>query len=860
MMEWDVISSADVVSDLQLLDIFLYLQTEARENEIRTQTVDHLFIAGRSKVKHEEIRHFKKSFRYKNALKKALAEDETLQTLRALKEQSETALAAITSAEESGLDEEKAQAAASVKALVTSLEGAEAICRAYETDLPLLRKAKAHSSGRLELVRAYKKSLAGREKKHRREEREELLQYLEALDVNHYFADHVEAILSSAIATVRTYLESQTLYRLKYTESGDQVYTDRIPLQERYLTPFLEWAIADDGFINEDLVLMAFATGRTVKGSAELFLLHFIAEHDEHLADRHIPLPGLLLEKIEASSYPAKLLDDVRRTFTEVKLGEALSRNPYYSFFNRNFIQAARRVAREKRQRLSLQKRMLSEIPDNYIDFYPEARQMQRHFILHVGPTNSGKTYDAIEALSGATYGIYLAPLRLLAYEQFENLNRRGVPCSLVTSEERILVDGAEHQSSTVELANFKRFYDVAVIDEAQMITDEERGGHWTAAILGLLAYEIHVCMAPHAEEIVKKLITDCNDTYEVVYHHRQTPLIMEDKPFVFPDSVRPGDALIVFSKRNVHAVASELSLEGWKSSIIYGALPYDVRHREAERFSSGETQIVVATDAIGMGLNLPVQRIVFLETDKFNGRTVRPLQSSEIQQIAGRAGRFGMFPQGLVSTFKDDMAFIGHGLTSTVPPITDAMLSFPEALLTIDAKVSRILSEWNDMAASAGFLKATVKTQISLAEHLESYTTDKELIYSLITIPFDERDNELYDLWSELSLALIRRKDLYLEKRLAETTNGLQNMTVSELEHAYSLTDLLFGFATRSQGGPELDLAFMEAKRRISEAIMALLSEAKLQKKTCRVCGRPISWSYPYTICHSCFRKRTRM
>ena len=161
------------------------------------------------------------------------------------------------------------------------------------------------------------------------------------------------------------------------------------------------------------------------------------------------------------------------------------------------------------------------------------------------------------------------------------------------------------------------------------------------------------------------------------------------------------------------------------------------------------------------MGLNLPVQRIVFLETDKFNGRTVRPLQSSEIQQIAGRAGRFGMFPQGLVSTFKDDMAFIGHGLTSTVPPITDAMLSFPEALLTIDAKVSRILSEWNDMAASAGFLKATVKTQISLAEHLESYTTDKELIYSLITIPFDERDNELYDLWSELSLALIRRKDL---------------------------------------------------------------------------------------------------
>ncbi|MCF0135546.1 MAG: hypothetical protein HUJ69_03890 [Lachnospiraceae bacterium] len=680
------------------------------------------------------------------------------------------------------------------------------------------------------------------------------------IDLTKFLTEHVDEIVPAAIKEMEKYLTTGHLYRLKYTEFPDYTAVDPIPLTEKDLTPFMEWALTEEGLISEDLVLMAFAGKKQSKkkGSVANFLFHYLIHTDPIFAqDPHL-VPRTLLKVLEQHPYCQVLTEDVRRSFTEVKLAQCLDQNHHYDYFSRNLIQAARHVARDKKQRASLKKRMLSEIPDNYIDFYPEARAMERHFVLHVGPTNSGKTYDAIEALAQTSYGIYLAPLRLLAYEQFENLNRRGIPCSLITGEERVLIDNAEHQSSTIELANFHRFYDVAVIDEAQMITDEERGGHWTAAILGLQAYEIHVCMAPHAEEIVTRLIEDCGDTYETVRHHRQTPLRMETKHFNFPEGVRKGDALIVFSRRNVHAVASELTNAGYRCSIIYGALPYDVRHAEAERFSNGDTDIVVATDAIGMGLNLPVRRIIFLETEKFNGHGTRPLQPSEIQQIAGRAGRFGMFDEGLVNTFPEDAYFIHHGLTAEIEPVQDAMLSFPESLLTIDAKVSKILSEWNDMTAKAGFLKSTVKTMISLATHLEGYTSDKELIYSLITIPFDERDDELFDLWSELSFNLIKHRDLQLEKRLDDALYGLDNMTVGELESAYRITDLLFGFSTRAK--LDMDLSFIESKRRISECIMKLLSEAKLQHRTCRSCGKPIPWSSPFSVCTPCYRRRNQI
>ena len=111
---------------------------------------------------------------------------------------------------------------------------------------------------------------------------------------------------------------------------------------------------------------------------------------------------------------------------------------------------------------------------------FPRALEMKRHFILHVGPTNCGKTYQALQRLRTAYKGIYLGPLRLLALEVYEKMRESGVPCTMLTGEERIYEENSRVISSTVEMLDIDQVYDVAVIDEAQMIADSDRGHSWT--------------------------------------------------------------------------------------------------------------------------------------------------------------------------------------------------------------------------------------------------------------------------------------------------------------------------------------------------------------------------------------------
>ena len=126
-------------------------------------------------------------------------------------------------------------------------------------------------------------------------------------------------------------------------------------------------------------------------------------------------------------------------------------------------------------------------LPENPMDEYPGARKLKRRFILHLGDTNTGKTYNALQRLKSCDDGIYLAPLRILALENYERLNRENVPCSLLTGEEEVIIEGARHSSCTVEKADLTKTYAVAVIDEVQLLADSQRGDAWTRAILGNL-------------------------------------------------------------------------------------------------------------------------------------------------------------------------------------------------------------------------------------------------------------------------------------------------------------------------------------------------------------------------------------
>lgn len=276
------------------------------------------------------------------------------------------------------------------------------------------------------------------------------------------------------------------------------------------------------------------------------------------------------------------------------------------------------------------------------------AYRRNRKLIAILGPTNSGKTFDAFSRLSAAQSGIYLAPLRLLALEAYQRLNEEfKVSTSLVTGEEKRITDEAKVLASTIEMLDTNAAYEVAVIDEIQMLADPDRGWAWTQAIVGANADEIWVLGALSAEKAIKALAARLNIPFEIRKKERKNPLkvgeALAGSPEVSLTRTQPGDALIVFSRKDALSLRDDLLSLGKSVSCIYGALSPEVREKEAGRFASGESEILVATDAIGMGLNLPIQRVVMTSVQKYDGASRSPISVSLLQQIAGRAGRYGI-------------------------------------------------------------------------------------------------------------------------------------------------------------------------------------------------------------------------
>ena len=541
-------------------------------------------------------------------------------------------------------------------------------------------------------------------------------------------------------------------------------------------------------------------------------------------------------------------LQNIQRLFEKNSIRRHLAANPHLQ-------QMQMEMDKEQEAAESLHRAIVEAVPEHFRDLYPRARAMKRHFILHLGPTNSGKTYESIQRLHGALKGIYLGPLRLLAVEQFEQLNLDDVPCSLVTGEEQILVPSSRVQSSTVEMADFERTYDVAVIDECQMICDFNRGGAWTSAILGLCAMEIHLCASPDAEQLLTALVQDCGDGLSIVRHDRKAPLQMDPGGFHFPESVSPGDALIVFSKAKVHTVAAELKSIGWKVSLIYGALPPDVRRDQAESFRRGDTQVVVSTDAIAMGMNLPIRRVIFLESQKYDGDMIRPLTNSEIKQIAGRAGRYGQYDVGYVNAF-GFRPMIAHALATPLLPLTEAVMDFPESLLGLPMSLTETLDQWLKMQDRTFFSKASTTRMANLARMMETRQTDKELLYRFLCIPFDETDPDLLGYWKSMyrSEAAGEHLDpglLLPEQRVPEecTISMLDSM-----EEEYRLCDLCYNYTRVFLDQRSLLDEIQRRKDLISQGIIHILSTQKLPQKSCKACGKTLPWNWPHRLCEHCY------
>ncbi|KAF2129295.1 ATP-dependent RNA helicase SUV3 mitochondrial precursor [Dothidotthia symphoricarpi CBS 119687] len=280
-------------------------------------------------------------------------------------------------------------------------------------------------------------------------------------------------------------------------------------------------------------------------------------------------------------------------------------------------------------------------------EWYPSTREIPRVVHMHVGPTNSGKTYRALKRLEEAHTGIYLGPLRLLAHEVYTRLNAKGKECALVTGEEQRLPEGdaAAMFSCTVEMAPLNTPFDVAVIDEIQMISHPERGWAWTQAFLGLQAKEIHLCGEARTVPLMRELCALVGDEVHVHEYNRLTPLKVEHRSLRGNLSLlEKGDCIVAFTILGIHALRREIEKQtSKKCAIIYGSLPPETRAQQARLFNDPDNDFdyLVASDAIGMGLNLAIKRVIFESTMKNNGTTYVPLQISEVKQIAGRAGRY---------------------------------------------------------------------------------------------------------------------------------------------------------------------------------------------------------------------------
>ena len=504
----------------------------------------------------------------------------------------------------------------------------------------------------------------------------------------------------------------------------------------------------------------------------------------------------------------------------------------------------------ERKRRIERENRMIADVFGGTIT--PKENNAVK-YILHIGETNTGKTYHALEKMKRAESGCYLAPLRLLALEVYENLNANGVPCNLKTGEEEKINPDAKHIACTVEMYSEKDEYDCIVIDEAQMIADQERGFSWYRAITGANAKEVHIIGSQNCKQMLLGLLEGAE--IHLKEYKRDTPLEVEEKRFSIED-IKKGDALICFSRRKVLETASFLQRKGKKVSMIYGSMPPETRKKQIEQFINGVTSIIVATDAIGMGLNLPIRRIVFLENEKFDGTRRRRLTSQEVKQIAGRAGRKGIYDVGKVA-FTNNVKQMKALLEKEDEPLKTFTIAPTNAMFERFQKYSRHLGTFFDLWEKYKSPKGTVKAPLTQEKELYQLIQGTELearlsmmdLYGFLHLPFSSSEKTLVQQWLKYMEAIVNNEEL--------PEPYMKSGSLDEVELSYKSIGLHLLFLYRL--GRKTETYYWERLRKemSDEANDFLRSEIKAYKKKCKRCGRKLPYNHEYKICDHCYHKR---
>lgn len=512
----------------------------------------------------------------------------------------------------------------------------------------------------------------------------------------------------------------------------------------------------------------------------------------------------------------------------------------------------------ERRRRDILRSKLVAAFPT----WRHEGRNEQQ-IILHTGAPNSGKTHDALQALMEAGEGWYLAPLRLLAFEVFDELNRQGVFCNLLTGEEYIPVPGAKVTAATIEMFNAKRSGECVVIDEAQMLADPDRGWAWTRALMEAEAPEIHVIGPPTVQTLVEKLSEAAAIPLTVVEHHRLAPIAIAERQWPL-HQLPPSTILIAFSRQMVLELKANLEKMKRKVSVIYGSLPPEVRRRQVKRFITGQTDICVATDAVGMGINLPADNVCFFEIEKYDGKQTRLLLPNEVQQIGGRAGRYGLSNSGLVgATNKGDLKMIRQLFYAEPKAPTHARVApTAEDIALLPGNLSHRLTQWSALQSIPDSLRGVIKTadlteQITLAGMLSDHEVNQLGMAAALRLVAAPTRQSNHHYWRACATAILEGVPMPLPP--APPVKIEDNYDLETTEMCVTCADVYLWLGRRREFGlcapdeTEVREQRIEWSMQIDEALLRRLDTGR----RCARCGDPLSPSHPYRICDRCYRNR---
>ena len=255
-----------------------------------------------------------------------------------------------------------------------------------------------------------------------------------------------------------------------------------------------------------------------------------------------------------------------------------------------------------------------------------------------LGPTNTGKTYFAIETMLSFESGMIGFPLRLLAREVYDKIIKKINPnkVALITGEEKIIPSNAKYYLCTVESMPIDKNLEFVAVDEIQMCADHERGHIFTDRLLNLRGEKLTMFLGSNT---IKTIISKLNADIEFIKKERLSKLSYVGHKKI--SRINRKSAVIAFSTEEVYAIAELIRRQKGGAAIVMGSLSPRTRNSQVELYQSGDVDFLVATDAIGMGINMDLDHIFFSNIKKFDGKKLRRLNLSEIGQIAGRAGRY---------------------------------------------------------------------------------------------------------------------------------------------------------------------------------------------------------------------------